>query len=101
MGGHRCEPAGLLDTRPQFPDGAEFRDGEELVGIRRKPEIDQASAAGSALATFERTMPRPVGRGIVFGIALIVDQPMFFGPRGKSPFGLGVEGGSSVPSPTQ
>ena len=42
IGRHRREAAGLLDARPQFADRAEFRDGEELVGIRREAEIDHA-----------------------------------------------------------
>src|SRR5665647_1328458 len=42
-GGLRRQAAGHLHARPQFPDGAKFRDGEKLVGVGRKPEIDHAA----------------------------------------------------------
>ena len=41
--GFGVKPAGLLDARPQFPQRAEFRDGEELVGIGGEAEIDHAA----------------------------------------------------------
>ncbi len=34
----RCKPAGLFDARPQQPQGAEFRHGQELVGVGAEPE---------------------------------------------------------------
>ncbi len=37
------KPAGRLDPRPQFSRGAEFGDGEELIGVRREPEIDRVA----------------------------------------------------------
>ena len=47
LGGHRRaarrEAAGLLGARPQFADGAELRDGQELVGVGREAEIDHAA----------------------------------------------------------
>src|SRR5665647_784367 len=35
------QAASLLDARPQFPQRAEFGDGEKLVGIGGEAEIDQ------------------------------------------------------------
>ena len=43
MAGFGVKPAGLLDARPQFPNGAEFGDGEKFVGVGGKPEIDHAA----------------------------------------------------------
>jgi hypothetical protein len=40
---HRLKPAGLLNARPQFPDRAEFRDRQKLVGIRSKTKIDRSA----------------------------------------------------------
>ena len=39
----RLEPAGLLDARPQFPQGAELGDGQELILVGGEAEIDEAS----------------------------------------------------------
>ena len=38
----RRQPAGGFDARPQFPQRAEFGDGEKLVGIGGKAEEDHA-----------------------------------------------------------
>ncbi len=39
----RCrKPAGFFDPRPQFPQRAEFRDGQKLVGVRREAKEDHA-----------------------------------------------------------
>ena len=45
-----------LDAGPQFPQGAELGDGQELVGVRREPEENDAPGRieGDA-AGFERT----------------------------------------------
>ncbi len=41
--GFGVKPQACLHARPQFPDGAKFRDGEKLVGVGRQPEIDHAA----------------------------------------------------------
>ena len=46
--GFGCEAAGLFDPRPQQPHRAEFRQGQELVGVGAEPRIDHA------LRLFER-----------------------------------------------
>ena len=43
MAGFGVKPQACFDARPQFPDGAEFGDGEKLVGVGRQPEIDHAA----------------------------------------------------------
>ena len=43
MAGFGVKPQACLDARPQFPDGAEFGDGEEFVGVGGEPEIDHAA----------------------------------------------------------
>ncbi len=41
--GSRRKPAGLLDTRPHFAQGAELGDGEELILVGRETEEDEAA----------------------------------------------------------
>ena len=51
----RRQSAGLLDPRPQRPYRAEFRRGQELVGVGGEAEIDHASRLGERRAAlFER-----------------------------------------------
>ena len=38
-----CKPAGLLDVRPKFADGAELSDGQELILIGGEAEEDEAA----------------------------------------------------------
>ena len=42
-GGRRREAAAFLDALPEFSHGAEFRDGQELVGVGGQPERDHAA----------------------------------------------------------
>ena len=43
MAGFGVSPQACFDARPQFPQGAEFGDGEKLVGVGGEPEIDHAA----------------------------------------------------------
>ena len=56
-----AKPAGGLDPRPQFPQRAEFRDGEKLICIGRKAKEDHAprDIEGDAFR-FERAQ---IGKG--------------------------------------
>ncbi len=52
----RRQPAGLFDPRPQRPQRAEFRRGQELVGVGGEAEIDHAPRLGERRAALlERT----------------------------------------------
>ena len=59
FGGNKCrlrrKPARGLDARPQFPQRAEFRDGQKLIGVGREAEENHAprDIEGDA-AGFER-----------------------------------------------
>ena len=45
----------MLDARPQFPRGAEFRHGQKLIGVGRQPEIDRVARGGERHAVrFQR-----------------------------------------------
>ena len=41
--GRGVEPAGLLDARPELPDGAKLGDGQELILVGGEAEIDEAA----------------------------------------------------------
>ena len=76
----RRETAGLLDARPQFSRGAEFRHGQELIGIGRQPEIDRLARGGERHAgRFQRAQVsdragQRKGKFLRFGAAGIVDD---------------------------
>ena len=62
MGFPRLEPAGLLDPRPCEAEGAEFRQGDELVRVGGKAEGDQAARFVKRRARgFERTQEADAG----------------------------------------
>ena len=54
----RRKTAGLLDARPQFPQRAEFGDGEKFVGVGRQPEIDHAARGIERHARLTRSARR-------------------------------------------
>ena len=80
MAGFGVETAGLLDPRPQFSRGAEFRHGQKLIGIGRQPEIDRVARGSERHAVrFQRAQVgdragQREGKFLRFGAARIVDD---------------------------
>ena len=76
----RRQSAGLLDARPQFPRGAEFRHGQKLIGVCRQPEIDRVArfserhAVGFERAQVSDRARQRKGQFLRFGAAGIMDD---------------------------